>query len=696
MAKRTWSIRTISASAVTSTAALILAAGALGLVVDGMRLALAGSPARIVAAGGISAAALAVLLCLVAGPLLAAVVALTERLSRGGVLAKLAAFLVGLAPATAVAFAVTNVRHRQDPGMRRVLVVAAAGLLASCLFAARRSAHRLWRLLALGVALAMFVLDAWLPRWFYRELHDLLALITVAGLAALLLPWLAQRRVRARGLAAALVAALVVLGLVDRAAPGWRSRAHEHGLYGDALARAVRALVDLDRDGFSPVAWGGDCNDFSAARNPLAVDGPGKGDLDCNGIDPPLAPSEAERGLGPAFGNPNLAPDAVDLVVLITIDALRADALTSALMPNLTAAASRGFAFTNSYAGSTRTSQSLPLLQRGQRGGQPLGLRLAGHGIVTSAVVADHDLEGTEAIAKTFAHVDTPAQGRWSAAEAARHALRAVDDQGFDHVAQVGAPGGGRRYLWMHLYDAHAPYPSPAAAPVRTPAGLDDSYASYATGVAAVDAGFGQFVAGLVARGRLARTVLIVTGDHGEAFGEHRMLFHAASAFEPLVRVPGVLIAPGLTPQRVQHLVAHADVFPTILGAFGLAEPDDERLGRSWLRLRDAPAAPLHGFVVVRSAHATSGGDVMSPLLAIVDGRYKLIKTIEDGLTELYDVASDPGEAVDLWPLHPEIGRRLERELETYRDIVGYPADEELADLKTFGARLIGPRSEVY
>jgi len=105
---------------------------------------------------------------------------------------------------------------------------------------------------------------------------------------------------------------------------------------------------------------------------------------------------------------------------------------------------------------------------------------------------------------------------------------------------------------------------------------------------------------------------------------------------------------------------------------------------------------PLHSFVVIRSAQATSGGDVMSPLLAIVDGRYKLIKTIEDGLTELYDVSTDPGELVELWPAQPTIGRSLERQLETYRDVVGYPADEELADLRTFGARLIGPNGEVY
>jgi arylsulfatase A-like enzyme len=201
---------------------------------------------------------------------------------------------------------------------------------------------------------------------------------------------------------------------------------------------------------------------------------------------------------------------------------------------------------------------------------------------------------------------------------------------------------------------------------------------------------------GLQQRGRLGRTVVLVTGDHGEAFGEHGMLFHAASAYEPLVRVPGVLIQPGASAQRSRSLVCHADIVPTILGAFGLAKPDDETLGRSWLRLRALPDAPLHSFVVIRSAHAASGGDVMSPLLAIVDGPHKLIKTLEDGLTELFDVMNDPTERTDLWASQPDVARRLDRALEVYRDVIGYPADDEMADLKTFGARLINERGEVY
>jgi hypothetical protein len=132
-----------------------------------------------------------------------------------------------------------------------------------------------------------------------------------------------------------------------------------------------------------------------------------------------------------------------------------------------------------------------------------------------------------------------------------------------------------------------------------------------------------------------------------------------------------------------------------VLGAFGVMNPQDEFLGRSWLRLRSAPHEPLR-FVVIRSAFATSGGDVMSPMLAIVHGHHKLAKTLENGITELFNLVDDPGENTDQWPSDPGTGSYLEHTLEMYRDIVGYPADEDLSDMKTYSARMIGTAGEVY
>ena len=681
MGWRAWS------SATSWALALAAVSGTLAFVVDATRLALARVSVRIVLASGLSAAALAVMLSLVVGTLLAALVAVCDRVSLMGIVGRTLAPLPLVAASAWLANAIMSTNHRQDPGMHLALVAGSALLIAFSLPAAKVRAHRLFRVCTFGLTAGIFLVDAALPRWYYREIHDLMAMVTVAELLILVTPW--RRSLRRRRLLRPMVAvvsvSLAILFLVDWVAPGWRPRAREHGLYSGAVARAVRALVDFDRDGFSPVAWGGDCNDFSSARNPLAADGPGLGDMNCNGIDPPKFPTDAQRGLAPPAGEPNLAVGAVDLVVLATIDALRADSLTPRLMPNYCAVGSLGITFERAYSNGTRTAITLPLAQKNYRDGVPLATRLFNAGIKTTAVIADSGLEGTAAIATTYELVVKPDHGRWQGLQATEAALRAIDEA-----------GNNRHFLWIHLYDAHTPYPWIADPPVPTPPGLDPSYARYATGVKNADFAFGELVAGLARRNRLEKTLIIASADHGEAFGEHSMLFHSASTYEPLVHIPLVMAGPGVSPQHSSLLVSQADIFPTVLGTFGMMNPEDEFLGRSWLRLSSAPDAPLHRFVVIRSAFATSGGDVMSPMLAIVHGHHKLAKTLENGITELFNLDDDPGENTDLWPSDPGTGRYLDHSLEMYRDIVGYPADEDLSDMKTYGARMIGPAGEVY
>jgi arylsulfatase A-like enzyme len=171
----------------------------------------------------------------------------------------------------------------------------------------------------------------------------------------------------------------------------------------------------------------------------------------------------------------------------------------------------------------------------------------------------------------------------------------------------------------------------------------------------------------------LERTMIVVTGDHGEAFGAHGVPYHVISAYEPLVRVPGVVLAPGLAPGRYPHLVSHRDVPATVLGAFGLAsEEGAEDFGRSWLRLRDAPLAPLHRFVVSYAAHGGRGFLFVMPLATLVEPERKLIETFENSLYELYDPVADPGEQDDLVVDELDTLGRLHRELSLYRDIDGY------------------------
>ena len=141
-----------------------------------------------------------------------------------------------------------------------------------------------------------------------------------------------------------------------------------------------------------------------------------------------------------------------------------------------------------------------------------------------------------------------------------------------------------------------------------------------------------------------------------------------------LVHVPGFMLEPGLAARPLRWARPRiATSRRRILGAFGQVarDPASERFGRSWLRLRAAPAAPLHRFVVTRSSRAVALSGFVMPMAAIVEDHYKLVVTFEDGLVELYNLAADPGEEHDLGA-HLE-RPELRRELELYRDLDGFP-----------------------
>jgi arylsulfatase A-like enzyme len=249
-----------------------------------------------------------------------------------------------------------------------------------------------------------------------------------------------------------------------------------------------------------------------------------------------------------------------------------------------------------------------------------------------------------------------------------------VTGQAMADLRKATAQPGRRHFLWVHYFDAHAP--TAEALPPTTQEGGRAAREYYLAGLRLIDRELGEMLDALQRRQVLQRALVIVTADHGEAFGEHGLYFHNVSGYEPLVHVPAFLLAPGIKPNTFEGLVSHRDLYPTVLGAFGLVrrDPGAERFGRSWLRLREAPRQPLHQFVTARTHRFTSGPVAFSPMMVLVRDHHKLVKALdEDKLFELYDLDADGREENDLaWT---EIGLRetMERELETFRDIDAWP-----------------------
>ncbi len=211
-----------------------------------------------------------------------------------------------------------------------------------------------------------------------------------------------------------------------------------------------------------------------------------------------------------------------------------------------------------------------------------------------------------------------------------------------------------------------------------------------------VDGKVGELLEFLDSNGLMDNTLVVITSDHGEHFGEHHMMLHRFSLYEPLVRVPLIVryrdrFAPGMQ----DGLVQTHDVYPTILELAGVDWP---RLpDQNCLNLLDGGApgevprrgiaeynAPtIHDFP--RFIPRMPRFDFSRWLLrmkAVRLGDSKLIRW-SDGHTELYDVARDPMELRDLTEDQPDVVGRLAEELdgwvESVAEYVAKPPDPDTA-----------------
>jgi arylsulfatase A-like enzyme len=214
-------------------------------------------------------------------------------------------------------------------------------------------------------------------------------------------------------------------------------------------------------------------------------------------------------------------------------------------------------------------------------------------------------------------------------------------------------PFFGVYYSWV----AHAPYPAEHAEVEPFSPALP-SRERHRRLVRTLDAQLDR-IADALARGSCGRpAVLLVTGDHGEAFGEHPgNRYHVMQLYEENVRVPLLAIAPGLEGRVVDRVASHVDLAPTVL---------DLALGPGAVRAAAAPSAPGHpgrpyqGRSLLRpggprptfSVTLQGGGQA-----AIRFGQFKLIAT--PTAARLFDTDADPGETRDLSARHPELAAAL-------------------------------------
>jgi arylsulfatase A-like enzyme len=172
---------------------------------------------------------------------------------------------------------------------------------------------------------------------------------------------------------------------------------------------------------------------------------------------------------------------------------------------------------------------------------------------------------------------------------------------------------------------------------------LAEMVALYDGNLRMADAAVGRVLAGLKDAGRYDDALVIVTSDHGEAFLEHGWMGHNKTIYEEMLRVPLIVKLPRSWEPPAEldldRLVTLADVPATILRRLGLEAPAAVR----GLDLLDGD--PPERALYLRSAKKTD------PWLGVRTRRWKAIWG--NGSGELYDLAADPGETVDVIAEHP-------------------------------------------
>lgn len=404
-----------------------------------------------------------------------------------------------------------------------------------------------------------------------------------------------------------------------------------------------------------------------------------------------LALGGCGRGAATPPPTPPAAPLARANVLLVTIDTLRADRVGAyghggGLTPTLDRLAREGVRAASVHAHVPLTLPSHTALMTGRYpftngvrdngsfrfdGAHPtLAGALKGAGYRTGAFVSAFVLDARFGLTAGFDRYDSALASR-----GAGGALSMVERPAEATLAAAaswitGGDAAAPWFAWVHLYDPHEPYAPPAAfrSRARDP---------YEAEIAYADASLGATLDALATTGRLAHTLVVVAADHGEALGAHGERTHGLFAYEPTLRVPLVLWAPGVLPAQVLEGPARlVDLLPTVLDLTGVAVPPSD--GRSlWPAIRDRRRLDeVDVYFEALNANLTRH---WAPLTGLLAGS---LKFVDLPVRELYDLAADAGEEANAYESRRAEGDAIARRLFALR-ATGKPAAPAAVDAET-------------
>lgn len=312
-------------------------------------------------------------------------------------------------------------------------------------------------------------------------------------------------------------------------------------------------------------------------------------------------------------------------VVLLTLDALRADHVSWCgydrdTTPNFDRFAETNTRFAEAYSVSTHTREAIPGLLTGlyptecvaddySLAADTIATHLRDTEYTTGAFHSNPYVSRAYGFDRDFDTFDDDLYlGQHKLIALAQRALdkvrnrhyaraETINERALSFVDSTEEPF----FLWSHYMDPHGPYSPPREyqtvyhdeyvgmkcaqemyrrAAVTDPESITEAERQemvnlYDEEIRYADAQLGAFLDGLEKRGLLEETMIIVTADHGDAFGEHGYYGHPRQLDDELLRVPLAVSAPGMSEEEVSVPVSTLDVVPTVME---VAEMTSDRL----------------------------------------------------------------------------------------------------------------------
>ncbi|MCK4765900.1 MAG: tetratricopeptide repeat protein [Candidatus Aminicenantes bacterium] len=371
-------------------------------------------------------------------------------------------------------------------------------------------------------------------------------------------------------------------------------------------------------------------------------------------------------------------PEKATNILVITLDTTRADKIgiygcEDVKTPHLDALAKQGVRFENAYSPAPLTlpahcslfTGTYPLYHKVRNNGtyflpeqiDTMAEILKRNGYTTAAFVSSFIVDSRFGLDQGFDVYNDNLKVEKKVK--VYHSERTAESVFKDFAQWFSENSGKKFFCWVHFFDPHLPYAPPE------PYMSEYRHDPYLGEIAYMDAYVGKISELLKNHKVFENTLIVIVGDHGEAFGEHKEYGHQIFCYEENLKIPFIINAKDSIPENIvrSEKVTLLDILPTVLDSLQFTIPDEIQ-GSSLLPLIRGESFPQRD-IYIESIFAKEALGC-APVKGVIQKKYKYFDLPQP---ELYDLTKDPLEKNNLISRRAHVGKQLKKRVQELSEI---------------------------